>query len=134
PNLEADTRESQESNGSEALEGRTVDPIPVLTVLLEPRSVVVTTGEFYKNHLHGISGLTEDTIVPGATEDPVPHVTIAEDTGNDDARVEIANWQHLSENFYTARGRLERGTRYSLTCRDVLRVSRATPVASLGFK
>ena len=33
--------------------GRRIDPRPVLTVLLEPRSVVITTGTLYKTHLHG---------------------------------------------------------------------------------
>ncbi|KAJ8073051.1 hypothetical protein PM082_019919 [Marasmius tenuissimus] len=132
--VEADLNGLQEHGGSEAPEGRTVDPTPVLTVLLEPRSVVITTGDFYRNHLHGISGLAEDTIVPGVTENSVPRVTVAEDTENGDTRVEIANWRHLSESSYTAGRRLERGARYSLTCRDVLRVSRATPAASLGFR
>lgn len=33
--------------------GRIVNQKPVLSVLLEPRSLVVSTGEMYVSHLHG---------------------------------------------------------------------------------
>ncbi|KAG1894022.1 uncharacterized protein F5891DRAFT_1064074 [Suillus fuscotomentosus] len=43
--------------------GRSVNPAPSLSLFLEPRSVVVTTGELYTTHLHGIDEVDADTIV-----------------------------------------------------------------------
>ncbi|PIL25809.1 hypothetical protein GSI_11562 [Ganoderma sinense ZZ0214-1] len=91
--------------------GRPIDPTPVLAVLLEPRSLVITTSALYVSHLHGIDGLLEDKF----EEDGRP------------PQERIANYDLLrgaAERAAIANGSiLERGLRYSLTCRDVEKVA-----------
>ena len=41
----------------------TIDPKPVLSLLLEPWGLVVTTTELY-THLRGIDGITSDVFLP----------------------------------------------------------------------
>jgi alkylated DNA repair protein alkB family protein 6 len=95
-----------------------VNPTPVLSVLLEPRSVIITTASLYTSHLHGIQELSEDIIVPAA-DGQMPLV------GGLD--VPIANWHMVTgekeKNLMRSGGALQRETRYSLTCRDVERVA-----------
>ncbi|KAF2199518.1 hypothetical protein GQ43DRAFT_464751 [Delitschia confertaspora ATCC 74209] len=73
-------------------------------ILQEPRSLLITTGPAYKNLLHGISPTDVDENLKVST---------------------VANWHLLSEPDRFADGRNERGTRVSLTYRDVLKVSSA---------
>ena len=91
--------------------GRPIDPVPVLALLLEPRSLVITTSSLYAEHLHGIDGLLEDKF----EEDGRP------------PQDRIANYDLLrgtAERAAIANGSiLERGMRYSLTCRDVEKVA-----------
>ncbi|KAM5533487.1 hypothetical protein V8D89_012824 [Ganoderma adspersum] len=91
--------------------GRPIDPVPVLALLLEPRSLVITTSALYAAHLHGIDGLLEDKF----EEDGRP------------PQDRIANYDLLrgtAERATIANGSiLERGMRYSLTCRDVEKVA-----------
>ncbi|THU85515.1 hypothetical protein K435DRAFT_831090 [Dendrothele bispora CBS 962.96] len=98
--------------------GRIIDTIPALSVLLEPRSVVITTGDFYKSYLHGIQEITEDNFIGG---DGVSAPMIA------GLNVEIANWKTLAgseaKKVVLDGGALERRVRYSLTCRDVENVA-----------
>ncbi|KAG2130350.1 hypothetical protein DEU56DRAFT_467077 [Suillus clintonianus] len=96
--------------------GRGVDPMPILSLFLEPRSVVVTTGELYTAHLHGINEVAADTF-----------------TG--DGFLLLSNGSHSRiGNRYMIQdkavvgiiesgGTIERTTRYSLTCRDVEKVA-----------
>ncbi|KAF9262042.1 hypothetical protein L218DRAFT_960641 [Marasmius fiardii PR-910] len=104
--------------------GRSVDPVPVLSVLLEPRSVVITTAKFYTSHLHGISEVSEDLIISGK-EDERPRVVLLGGRS-----VGIDNWEAVVGDRYKAvlqtGGTLKREPRHSLTCRDVVRISRAT--------
>ena len=44
------------SNGN----GKAVDTTPVMSVLLEPRSLVITMSDLYTSHLHGIDDIVED--------------------------------------------------------------------------
>lgn len=97
---------------------------PVLSLLLEPRSLVITTGALYTDHLHGISDLTEDVLLPARQAD---EVTASLDRDWDDASgVQIANRHMLSDEKIRKAteigGILQRGTRISLTCRDVEQV------------
>jgi alkylated DNA repair protein alkB family protein 6 len=105
-----------EDHSSDA--GRVVNPIPVLSVLLEPRSVIITTSALYTSYMHGIQELHEDIIVPAAG-DRIPLVG--------GLHVPIANWHMLTgekeRSVMQNGGALQRGTRYSLTCRDVERVT-----------
>ncbi|KAI4525137.1 hypothetical protein K525DRAFT_290957 [Schizophyllum commune Loenen D] len=100
--------------------GRRIDPRPVLTVLLEPRSVVITTGTLYKTHLHGIRDITEDLFAP-AKSDSKPRLH--------DLDVQLDNWELLADDDLKkaiSEGKtIPRTTRYSLTCRDVARVASA---------
>ena len=75
-------------------------------ILQEPRSLLITTGEAYRDLMHGISPILVD-------EDINP------DT--------IANWSLLEEpdKFEQHGGKNTRETRISLTYRDVLKVSSA---------
>ena len=98
---------------------------PVLTLLLEPRSLVITTGELYTSHLHGIEPLTTD-VFPSPSEFR---------EGRQDSGVgrTIANLSLLADDRLRDTvqngGVLERGTRVSLTCRDVERVVGASKFA-----
>ncbi|KAF2875572.1 hypothetical protein BDV95DRAFT_626116 [Massariosphaeria phaeospora] len=75
-------------------------------ILQEPRSLLLTTGPAYRDLLHGISPVEVDEDLNAET---------------------VANWNLLAEPhvFEEAGGRNERGTRISLTYRDVLKVSSA---------
>ncbi|GLB44492.1 putative 2OG-Fe(II) oxygenase superfamily protein [Lyophyllum shimeji] len=106
--------------------GRSIDATPVLTLFLEPRSLVISRGPMYTSHLHGIRETSQDRISRGDKNMP-PTLT--------DLGVQIANWKMLSgqeaKKAMQAGGVLQRGIRYSLTCRDVERVSCAKPFASM---
>ncbi|KAG9003934.1 hypothetical protein FRB94_002779 [Tulasnella sp. JGI-2019a] len=51
--------------GAEATtpKGRAIRPDPIDHIFLEPRSLLILKGDIYKNHLHGISALTQDVII-----------------------------------------------------------------------
>ena len=93
--------------------GRPIDSTPVLTLLLEPRSLVITTSSFYQSHLHGIDEVMEDSFAPGSRSpgEKIANVDLLRDKTAKDA---VLNG-----------GFLERGLRYSLTCRDVEKVTAA---------
>jgi alkylated DNA repair protein alkB homolog 6 len=78
---------------------------PVLSLLLEPRSLVITTREQYTKSSHGINAVAEDRI----RDFELANVGMLGD--RDDTGV-----------FYKEGAVLHRQTRYSLTCRDVARV------------
>ncbi|CAK5271128.1 unnamed protein product [Mycena citricolor] len=92
--------------------GRSIDPTPVLSLLLEPRSVVISTDSLYSNHLHSIHEIKEDRFTAG---------------GVADFGSPIANWERVTDaatrEVLANGGALTRGTRYSLTCRDVGKVA-----------
>lgn len=75
-------------------------------ILQEPRSLLITTGEAYESLLHGVDAVEVDEDLNAET---------------------VANWGLLSDRavFEEAGGRNVRGTRISLTYRDVLQVSSA---------
>lgn len=108
---------SEPANKS-SVAGRVVDNAPVLSVLLEPRSVIITTSSLYTSHLHGIQETAEDILV-SSTVSQVPLVA--------GLGVPIANWDLIATDSYRKIGAedivLRRGIRYSLTCRDVERVA-----------
>ncbi|KAK5232235.1 hypothetical protein LTR47_006764 [Exophiala xenobiotica] len=79
------------------------DAKPSWRILQEPRSLLVTTGEMYVKTLHGISELeTDDNLNP---ED-------------------IVNWDLIEHKDTYQSGKAERGTRTSLTFRDVIKVAK----------
>ncbi|KJA24935.1 hypothetical protein HYPSUDRAFT_183277 [Hypholoma sublateritium FD-334 SS-4] len=90
--------------------GKTIDTRPTLSVILEPRSLIISSGAMYTSHLHGIEEATEDIIAC------TPHF----------AGIAISNLARLKDpqikQFIGTGTPLQRGVRYSLTCRDVGRV------------
>lgn len=77
-------------------------PTPLFQILLEPGSLFATTKSAYTSLLHGI-----------------PPVEVDRGLGPDT----IANWALLGDKEAYSDGTNERGTRVSLTYRDVLKVS-----------
>lgn len=95
---------------------RSIDPKPVLSVFLEPRSAVITRGSLYTNHLHGIRDIEGDEILIKGSSG---HVSLGE------FDLPIANWDMTS---VRDPGTYRRGARYSLTCRDVAKVFNAKSI------
>ncbi|KAL2753397.1 hypothetical protein ACRALDRAFT_1094750 [Sodiomyces alcalophilus JCM 7366] len=80
-----------------------LDPEPAWRILQEPRSLLITTDSLYTDYLHGIADIEED-------------VDLSVET--------VANWDLLrSPDIFTG-GRNVRGTRTSLTYRDVMKVTK----------
>lgn len=76
---------------------------PKWRILQEPRSLLITSAGAYRNLLHGISELESDVnLEPSA----------------------ISNWDLLGCQDDYISGVCERQERISLTCRDVIKVSR----------
>lgn len=82
--------------------------IPVGSLLLQPRSLLVTQGVMYTDHLHGIEARTKDAIDDG-----------------------VVNTSACSVAYGSI---LERGTRVSLTIRVVPKVIRANILRGLSKK
>ncbi|KAG7443220.1 uncharacterized protein BT62DRAFT_1034594 [Guyanagaster necrorhizus] len=109
-------RYTPEKNGM--TNGRAIDNTPALSVLLEPRSVIITTEALYKEYLHGIEDIETDTIRAADTTTQESEFT--------DTNTPVQNF-HLLTSEKAVRavsegGSLQRDVRYSLTCRDVERV------------
>lgn len=82
---------------------------PRWRILQEPRSLLITTGDMYKNTLHGIDEVEKD-----------------DNLGPES----VVNWSMLGDRTAFAQGSAERaGTRISLTYRDVLKVRKLGGVA-----
>lgn len=81
---------------------------PRWRVLQERRSLLITSGEMYRGWLHGIAGVDVDERLE-----------------------EMANWGLIGRKEDFAQGKSARGTRISLTFRDVVKVK--TLGKSLGF-
>ncbi|KAG8691825.1 hypothetical protein FRC11_008449 [Ceratobasidium sp. 423] len=127
--------------------GKVIDPEPILRLLLEPRSLVITHGALYTQHLHGISGAHYDIIAPSYDNLDALKEKYTSEGGSaqvisvrDIANREMLGSQHLRDRFTQLAGstrnpdrggeddnviRLERQTRASLTCRVVEKTSKA---------
>ncbi|KAJ7054691.1 hypothetical protein C8F01DRAFT_1162593, partial [Mycena amicta] len=116
-------KEDSEDSEDTTKKGRSIDPTPVLSVLLEPRSVVISQDALYASHLHAIREVEEDHVLrqPDSAS-PVLQIT------SDEASLllPIANWDKMTSpsaiRFMQEGGTMKRETRYSLTCRDVEKV------------
>ncbi|KAF9221729.1 hypothetical protein BS17DRAFT_784570 [Gyrodon lividus] len=108
--------EPMQSDSPRTTSGRAIDPAPVLSVFLEPRSVIVTIGDLYTSHLHGIDEVTHDTFMGNGR--------LRRQTGEE---VIMSNWRTVqaegTRDVLSLGGTLSRKTRFSLTCRDVKKVS-----------
>lgn len=76
---------------------------PTWRILQEPRSLLITAGDMYKDTLHGISEIKIDEDLTSET---------------------IVNWDLLGDTTRFALGSAARSTRVSLTYRDVLKVAK----------
>lgn len=98
----------------EKIEHGEKEAYPRWRILQEPRSLLITTGDMYKNTLHGISEIRED-----------------EELGAES----IVNWSMLGDQAPFSQGSAQRvGTRISLTYRDVLKVRKLGGVAKFMTK
>jgi len=88
---------------------------PALSLVLEPRSLVITAKEQYTERSHGIDAATEDHM--GDLE-----LANAGMLGSGEAAAALAGGEVV----------LRRQTRYSLTCRDVARVMNVSVGARKG--
>ncbi|KAH7911277.1 hypothetical protein BJ138DRAFT_1150999 [Hygrophoropsis aurantiaca] len=108
--------------------GRTIDPIPVLSILLEPRSAIITTGALYTTHLHGIEEIEVDKF--GGD-----NKVFVSASGHE---VPIANSDRVQDpelsKMLLHGGELRRSSRYSLTCRDVAKVAGTSLLRSIRQK
>lgn len=79
---------------------------------------MITTSTLYTSHLHGIYDIEEDQIIRDRDE----QTPLLAELG-----VQVANWKLVTgeeaRRAVELGGTLRRGTRYSLTCRDVKRVA-----------
>jgi alkylated DNA repair protein alkB family protein 6 len=84
-------------------QGRT----PTWRILQEPCSLLITTGRLYEDTLHGIAEINVDGDLH-------------------DGKGGVVNWDMLGDKaaFENSGGTAERGTRISLTFRDVLKVKK----------
>ncbi|KAH7927574.1 hypothetical protein BV22DRAFT_1084783 [Leucogyrophana mollusca] len=115
---------SDKAFSSSTGKGRAIDPNPVLSVLLEPRSVIITTGALYTSHLHGIEEIGVDAF-RGNNMTPLS-------SGNE---APIANSEIVRDpemrSILQGGGELKRNPRYSLTCRDVEKVAGTRSLMSI---
>ena len=121
PAASAETKETR---------GRIIDPIPVLSLLLEPRSVIITTSDLYTSYLHSIANVTTDYFSTLNSQDSVGVADPSNCSSGEEVlprRVVIDNMEQLGDeelkNIVRSGGELERKNRVSLTCRDVEKVS-----------
>ena len=127
---ETKTEPREESAGGSKGRGRVIDMSrPVLSLLLEPRSLVITTQELYTDHLHGIDPLAEDILLPAhsASDSSKPDATPQQPRGGQQQTgVRVANWDMIKDPMMREvamnGGTLRRDVRVSLTCRDVVSV------------
>ncbi len=110
--------------------GRAIDPVPILSLLLEPRSVIITTGDLYTSHLHSITDATTDYFATLTPQNPAELAGSSSHSSEEDVmprRIMIGNLEQLGDEGMKAvvrsGGELERELRISLTCRDVEKVS-----------
>jgi alkylated DNA repair dioxygenase AlkB len=87
---------------------------PITRIIQERRSLLITTGDAYKDLLHGISSIKKDTDLGPTT---------------------VANWELLGDPKDFESGSFDRKTRVSLTYRDVLKVNYASrAILGMGKK
>jgi alkylated DNA repair protein alkB family protein 6 len=108
-----DTSSDNTDEGDAAKNLSTRYKIPT-RILQEPRSLLITTGEAYRDLMHGIAAVEVDDDLNADT---------------------VVNWDLLadSETILKAGGKNVRETRVSLTYRDVLKVSSAASKVLGGF-
>jgi hypothetical protein len=122
---------------SEESTGKIIDPTPVLRLLLEPRSLVITHGALYTDHLHGIPGTHHDVFASSResineleTKYSSEEGTVQVLSAGSIANKGMLGSQDLRDRFAELASQvvrdihLERRTRVSLTCRVVEKTSK----------
>ncbi|KAJ3557361.1 hypothetical protein NP233_g11761 [Leucocoprinus birnbaumii] len=72
---------------------KVIDKEPVLSMLLEPRSLVVSYGDMYTSYLHGIEPIEEDFIL---SPDRAPDFPATENLSSiPRGAISVANWESL---------------------------------------
>ncbi|KAJ9478791.1 Fe2OG dioxygenase domain-containing protein [Pseudozyma hubeiensis] len=103
---------------------RAREPNPVFSILQEPRSLLITTGHVYKSYLHGIADRKVDTashLAHVANHDLLVDQQFRRKVNKARAGAGDSNSEEAKEEDGA---RLTRGTRLSLTFRDVEKVSK----------
>lgn len=113
-------------NGPNASQPRIIDKTPVLSLLLEPRSLVITSQDLYTSHLHGLDGITEDIFAPHSRPNSKKPNEHSNPNSLNEEGIRVVNWEMVHDDdmkrVLAQGGVLKRGTRTSLTCRVVEKV------------
>lgn len=136
--------ESKTETDTQERSGKVIDPTPILRLLLEPRSLVITHGDLYTQHLHGISGTHYDVFVASTYQSldalnelrnrlEDEQIIFARDIanrrllGSESLRSQLAQAADATQTGWNTYEviKLERQTRTSLTCRVVEKTSTA---------
>lgn len=96
-----------------------IDPKPVLSLLLEPGSLVVTRSEMYKTHLHGIDAVGRDAFHISKSDEEEADESLSSSTIANRGMIK----HEVCRRVLKEGGNLERGPkRISLTFRDVEKI------------
>ena len=128
PHPEAQQKDVSPAPGNtpNASKSRPIHPRPAVSLLLEPRSLVITADDLYRTYLHGIDAFATDHFVAHGTD---KQSVDFEAHPSGEAPVFVANWGMLGGDdeeimrVVKEGGVLKRGTRTSLTCRVVEKVA-----------
>jgi alkylated DNA repair protein alkB family protein 6 len=129
-NLDQEVEQNASSmlyDASNHSKSRPIHPQPVASLLLEPRSLVITSDDLYSTHLHGIDAVATDHLAAHGPDRQSVSFGVA-DSADETVAMRVANWEMLGGDDEIVRvvregGVLKRGTRTSLTCRVVERVA-----------
>jgi alkylated DNA repair protein alkB homolog 6 len=103
-----------------------IDPDPIFTLLLEPRSLVVTRSKLYTNHLHGIDATTKDIFHLDQTNEVNDSALAESGNGICVPATKVVNRELIEQEtlrkLLNDGGELCRLKRISLTFRDVEKV------------
>jgi len=127
--LEVDKSNASSASTQPPTTARPIDPTPGLSLLLEPRSLIITRSALYTEHLHGIDPVLDDYLDPAEPrerdDEKVDSVENVDGVGESNG-VRVANWSLLKsaegKRVATQGGKLSRKTRVSLTCRSVEKI------------
>lgn len=127
PDLGVERNVSLLCGASNILKSRPIHPKPAVSLLLEPRSLVITSDDLYSTHLHGINAVATDHLAAHGPNKQLASFEVA-NLAEETAAVQVANWEMLGGDDEIVRvvregGVLKRGTRTSLTCRVIERVA-----------
>ncbi|KAJ3575604.1 hypothetical protein NP233_g989 [Leucocoprinus birnbaumii] len=107
---------------------KVIDKEPVLSMLLEPRSLVVSYGDMYTSYLHGIEPIEEDFIL---SPDRTPDFPARENLSSiPRGAISVANWESLGNEV---KKRIMVNNDFSKLERLMLRLKAAGPNRSIEY-